>query len=75
VRDESWHTVRVATIAGFAICLLAAIAVEIVARRDPERIAPLGGLLERVMATRSARVGILLFWWWVGWHFLVGPTV
>jgi hypothetical protein len=67
--------VREITIVGFALCLLAAIAVEVAARRDPNRIAPLGDLLDRVMATRSARVGILLFWWWVGWHFLVGPTI
>lgn len=66
---------REITIFGFALCLVAAIALEVVARRDPDRIAPLGDLLDRVMATRSARVGILLFWWWVGWHFLVGPTV
>lgn len=66
---------RAVTVAGFALFLLAAVAIELVARRDPERVAPLGDLLERVMATRSARVGILLFWWWIGWHFLVGPTV
>jgi hypothetical protein len=66
---------RAITITGFVLCLLAAITVEVAARRDPQRIAPLGSLLDRVMATRSARVGILLFWWWVGWHFLVGPTV
>jgi hypothetical protein len=66
---------REITLVGFALCLAAAIAVEVVARRDPQRIAPLGDLLDRVMAARSARVGILLFWWWVGWHFLVGPTV
>jgi hypothetical protein len=67
--------VRELTIVGFVTCLFAAIAVEGAARRDPQRIAPLGTLLDRVMAARSARVGILLFWWWVGWHFLVGPTV
>jgi Family of unknown function (DUF6186) len=66
---------REITIAGFLLCLLAAITVELLARRDPEWMTPFDGLLDRVMATRSARVGILLFWWWVGWHFLVGPTV
>jgi hypothetical protein len=67
--------IRVITICGYLVCIAAAVAVEILARRDPERIAPLGSLMDRVMETRSARIGILLFWWWAGWHFLVGQTV
>ncbi len=67
--------IRLVTIAGYLACIAAAVAVELLARRDPDRIAPLGTLMDRVMATRSARLGILLFWWWAGWHFLVGQTV
>jgi hypothetical protein len=63
------------TIAGFLACVVAAVVIELRARRTPDYFAPLGTLLERVMATRSARIGILLFWWWAGWHFLVGQTV
>ena len=67
--------IRLLTIGAYLACVSAAVAVELVARRDPARIAPLGDLMDEVMATRSARIGILLFWWWAGWHFLVGQTV
>ncbi|MCU1525405.1 MAG: hypothetical protein JWO18_2299 [Microbacteriaceae bacterium] len=66
---------RAITIAGFLLCLAMAVTLEVLARREANRIAPLATLLDRVMATRSARIGILLFWWWLGWHFLVGQTV
>lgn len=66
---------RELTIAGFVVCIVAAVALELWARRRPDHLAPVDTLLERVMATRSARIGILLFWWWLGWHFLVGQTV
>jgi hypothetical protein len=65
--------VREVTIAGFAACGLLFAALVVVSRRDPLRVAPLGSLLDRVMADRAARFTILLFWWWIGWHFLVVP--
>lgn len=67
--------IRAITILGYLVCVAAAVTVELLARRDPDRVAPIGDLMDRVMATRSARIGILLFWWWAGWHFLVGQTV
>jgi hypothetical protein len=67
--------IRVLTICGYLACIAAAVVIELLARRDPDRVAPLGDLMDQVMATRSARIGILLFWWWAGWHFLVGQTV
>jgi len=66
---------RDVTIAGFLLCVAAAAVLELRARSTPDYLAPVGTLLDRVMATRSARIGILLFWWWLGWHFLVGQTV
>jgi hypothetical protein len=27
------------------------------------------------MATRAVRIGMILAWWWLGWHFLVARTV
>lgn len=66
---------RIITITGFLVCLAVGATIEAVARRDPNRVAPLASMIDRVMATRSARIGILLFWWWLGWHFLVGQTV
>ena len=67
--------IRFITIGAYLACIIAAVVIEMLARRDSDRIAPLGDLMDQVMATRSARIGILLFWWWAGWHFLVGQTV
>ncbi|GAA4148770.1 DUF6186 family protein [Leifsonia shinshuensis] len=64
---------RWVTIGGFVLCGLLILALVVQSRRRPDRIAPLGSLLDRVMADRAARVTILLFWWWIGWHFLVTP--
>lgn len=68
-------TIRLLTIAGFLVCLIAVGILELVAKRDPERLTPLTSMVDHVMANRSTRIGILLFWWWLGWHFLVGETV
>jgi hypothetical protein len=61
------------TIAGFVVCGVLIVALVVQSRLRPDRIAPLGTLLDRVMADRAARFTILLFWWWLGWHFLVTP--
>lgn len=61
------------TIGGFVLCGVLMVALVVQSRVRPDRIAPLGTLLDRVMADRAARFTILLFWWWVGWHFLVTP--
>lgn len=67
--------IRLVTIGAYLACIVAAVVIELFARRESDRVAPLGDLMDEVMATRSARIGILLFWWWAGWHFLVGQTV
>lgn len=64
---------RWVTIAGFVVCGVLIVALVVQSRLRPDRIAPLGTLLDRVMADRAARFTILLFWWWLGWHFLVTP--
>jgi hypothetical protein len=30
-------------------------------------------LLQSILAHRATRVVIMLFWWWLGWHFIVEP--
>ncbi len=34
-----------------------------------------GRMFERAMANRTVRITMLVLWWWLGWHFLVGQTV
>ncbi|MCI0155373.1 hypothetical protein KNO15_01510 [Leifsonia shinshuensis] len=64
---------RWVTIGGFVLCGVLMVALVVQSRWRPDRIAPLGTLLDRIMADRAARFTILLFWWWLGWHFLVTP--
>ena len=67
---------RIVTVTGFVACGIAMLALVIQSRRDSDRLdstrlARLGSLLDVVMEDRAARFTILLFWWWLGWHFLV----
>ncbi len=64
---------RFVTIGGFVLCGVLMVILVVQSRWKPDRIAPLGTLLDRIMADRAARFTILLFWWWLGWHFLVTP--
>jgi Family of unknown function (DUF6186) len=62
---------RILTIAGFAACGVLGAVLVLVSHTNPEAVTPFSKLLDRVMASRAARITILVFWWWVGWHFLV----
>lgn len=66
---------RAFTIAGFEVFAVLFVSLIIVSRVRPEKIAPFGALLDRVMVSRPARIAIVLFWWWAGWHFLVSDVV
>ncbi|PTW90584.1 hypothetical protein C8A06_0275 [Microbacteriaceae bacterium MWH-Ta3] len=63
------------TVVGYWVIIAIAVMVEFVARRRPEFIAPLFDMLDHVMHTRMARIGLIAAWWWFGWHFFVGPTL
>ena len=64
---------REVTIAGFVVCGLLLAALVVQARIAPRTVARLGTVLDLVMTDRAARFTIVLFWWWIGWHFLVVP--
>lgn len=64
---------REITVAGFVVCGLLIAALVAQARMAPLTVARLSTLLDAVMQERAARVTVLLFWWWLGWHFLVVP--
>ena len=66
---------RSIVVAGYIIIVLVAIGVEIYAQRKPHFIAPLGDMLDRVMQSRTTRVGVIAAWWWFGWHFAFADTV
>jgi hypothetical protein len=58
----------------FCLCGLALLLVmRAGVRRDA--MAPSARMLERAMANRTIRIAMIVLWWWLGWHFLVGQTV
>jgi len=59
-------------VAGYVLVPVAGLALVLWARLKPGNLAGLGELLGRVFAGRAARITLLLFVWWLGWHFLVG---
>jgi len=62
---------RELTIAGYVVVGLAALALAVFSRLRPARVAPLGKALDRVFASRAARITLMVFWFWLGWHFFV----
>ncbi|HKA67812.1 MAG TPA: DUF6186 family protein [Actinomycetes bacterium] len=58
------------TVAGFAAILAALAVVDALGRRPNSRIPTLSDLSAYVMRFWPGRVGVLFFWWWVGWHFI-----
>ncbi|MGN6742565.1 MAG: DUF6186 family protein [Amnibacterium sp.] len=66
---------RAVTIGVFLALALAAVAATAAAHRRPDRVQGLGAVLDVVLASRAARIVVLLFWLWLGWHFFVGDTV
>jgi hypothetical protein len=66
---------RTFTIAVYLVLFAGVLALALIARLRPRVVAPLGVMLERVLTQRPARVVLILFWWWLAWHFLVARTV
>jgi hypothetical protein len=59
------------TIAGYLALAAALVATEVVARRPRSAVPTFGLLVRRGLRHRSAQLGIVLAWWWLGWHFLL----
>ncbi|WP_449282264.1 DUF6186 family protein [Leucobacter sp.] len=58
----------------FGLCAIALVVTALVERRrDPEATA--GDLFDRLLADRTARLAMVVIWWWLGWHFLAGQTL
>ncbi len=61
---------RWTAIVGFALVAIAALAIDRRARRAGSQLTTLATVLGRLMLTRGGRIGMLVVWWWLGWHFL-----
>lgn len=64
-------TERLVTVAVYIVLGVGLLATEISARRPGSRVRTFPRLIHEVMEHRAAQLGLLLAWWWVGWHFLV----
>lgn len=65
---------RAITIAGYVAVIVAAIAVDVAARRGVGRLEPLSDTIAAAMSDRTIRIAVVATWWWIGWHFLADPT-
>lgn len=61
---------HVLTIVAFALLALAFLGIAVASHVPGWPVPTLGRLLAAGMRQRSTRIGILLVWWWLGWHFL-----
>ena len=66
---------KLVTLGVYLVCIIAASAITLWSRRNPDRMTPPGTLLDVIMESRSARLALIVFWWWIGWHFLFAQTI
>ena len=65
---------RAITIAGYVAVIVAAITIDVTARRGVGQLETLGGTIAAAMGDRTVRIAVIATWWWIGWHFLADPT-
>jgi hypothetical protein len=63
--------VRELTIGVYLALVGAAGALLLLPRTHPAQFEPVTSVLDDVVASGPARIAIVTFWWWLGWHFLV----
>jgi len=61
---------RGVTIAVYVAGALALAVTELLARGTRLRVPTLAALFRWILRRRSARIGVVMAWWWIGWHFL-----
>ena len=66
---------RELTVVVFLACAAMGVALWWGGRRRAFGLVSIADVVDRALAGRAARMTILLFWWWIGWHFLVARTV
>lgn len=61
---------RVVTIAVYLAGALALAVTELLARGTRLPVPTLAVLFRWILRRRSAQIGVVMAWWWIGWHFL-----
>lgn len=66
---------RVIILLAYGIAAAGLITLIMISWLRPQFIASFATVLDRTMRSRPARIVIIAFWWWLGWHFLVTPPL
>lgn len=61
---------RVVTISVYVLIASALATTEWLARRGSGRLPTCSALIRWALRRRSTQIGLLLAWWWLGWHFI-----
>lgn len=67
--------IRELTIAAYLACAATVIVLVVLSHVPRAPIGTFSSLLDRILADRATRIALVVFWWWLGWHFLVARTV
>lgn len=59
---------RGVTIAVYLACAAALAALELTARHST--LPTISSVLRWAARRRSTQIGLVMAWWWIGWHFL-----
>jgi hypothetical protein len=62
---------RELTIGVYLVLVGAAIALMLLPHTRHAQFEPVASVLDDVLASMPARIALVTFWWWLGWHFLV----
>lgn len=60
------------TLSAYAVVVAAALALQVVSMVSSDRVPSLRRSVTWAMRHRSAQLGLVLVWWWLGWHFITG---
>ena len=61
---------RVLTFGLYTTLLVTFVTMWVAARWHPTLLPRLGEVVTWAMRRRTTQVGLLLAWWWLGWHFV-----
>lgn len=61
---------RMITISGFVLLFVLAAALVVIAWVRRDRLATFSEVIAHAGRRRVVRIGVLLIWAWLGWHFL-----
>jgi hypothetical protein len=58
-------------VTGYCLLLAALLALTFASHRPEARISTPGRIVASIRSTKAGRIGLVLAWWWVGWHLFV----